>query len=399
MSLINIESLQKPIPQNRFSLFELGFRPFFLAAAVVAVVLMLWWQGLLLSLLDADVYYGAAIWHSHEMVFGFAVAVMAGFLLTAVRNWTKVQTLKGPWLAAIVILWLAGRLLPLFSTMLPPWVIAIVDSAFLPLLALFLAIPILRANKRPQLIFVAMLMLMLVGNIMVHLELLGFVVSSAEMGITLAMNTVVLMIVIMAGRVFPMFTKTGAPGAVPRKWPWLEKLAIVSMLLLLIAELLYPQAWLLTALAGIAALAHAARLWGWHSRLVWSVPLLWVLHLGYAWLVLAFALKALLITGALEPVLATHSIAAAIVVLCLGMMSRVALGHTGRALIPADSMAWAFAFINLAMVARVLVPMFVPGWSATAMIASAGLWLIAFALFVHTYLPILIRARVDGQPG
>ncbi|HHJ80008.1 MAG TPA: NnrS family protein, partial [Candidatus Tenderia electrophaga] len=165
MSLINIESLQQPIPQNRFSLFELGFRPFFLAAGVVAVVLMLWWQGLLFAVVDADAYYGDVIWHSHEMIFGFVVAVMAGFLLTAVRNWTKIQTLKGGWLAALVLLWLAGRLLPLFAAILPPWLIAIIDTAFLPLLALCLAIPILRANKRPQLIFVAMLMLMMVANI------------------------------------------------------------------------------------------------------------------------------------------------------------------------------------------------------------------------------------------
>ena len=365
----------------------------------MAVVLMLWWQGLLLSVLDADTYYGAAVWHSHEMVFGFAVAVIAGFLLTAVRNWTNVQTLKGPWLAAIVMLWLAGRLLPLFSTMVPSWLIALVDSVFLPLLALFLAIPILRAKKRPQLIFVAMLMLMLLGNIMVHLELLGITENSAEAGVTLAMNTVVLIIVIMAGRVFPMFTKNGAPGAQPRKWQWLEKIAIVSVIALLVVELVHPQARLLTALAGVAALVHAARLWGWYSRLLWSVPLLWVLHLGYAWLVLGFALKALLISGVIDPVLAIHAIAAAIAVLSLGMMSRVSLGHTGRPLIAADSMTWAFVFINLAMVARVLAPMFVPGWSAAATIISAGLWLIAFVLFVYTYLPVLSRGRVDGKQG
>ncbi len=399
MSLINIESLQKPIPQNRFSLFELGFRPFFLAAGMIAVALMLWWQGILLSMIDADIYYGGIIWHSHEMLFGFAVAVMAGFLLTAVRNWTKQQTLKGPWLAALVMLWLTGRLLPLISTVVPPWLIAIIDSAFLPLLALFLAIPILRAKKRPQLIFVAMLLLMLVANIMVHLELLGVVAGIAEAGITLAMNTVLLMIVIMAGRVLPMFTKNGAPGAEPRKWPWLEKLAIVSMLLLLIADLIYPQAWLLTGLAGFSALVHLARLWGWYSRLVWSVPLLWVLHLGYAWLVLGFALKAMPATGGLEPVFATHAMAAAIAVLCLGMMSRVALGHTGRTLMPLASIAWAFAFINLAMFARVVIPMIAPGWNTLTMLVSAGLWAIAFALFVRAYLPILINARVDGQPG
>ncbi len=399
MTLINIESLQKPIPPERFSLFELGFRPFFLAAAVAAIALMLWWLAQLFTAVDANVYYGAAIWHSHEMVFGFAVAVIAGFLLTAVRNWTSVQTLKGNSLVTLVMLWLAGRLLPLFSTIFPAWLIAVVDFAFLPLLALSVAIPILRAKKRPQLIFVAMLLLMLIGNVMVHLEILGITVGSAEAGITLAINTVVLMIVIMAGRVFPMFTKNGAPGAEPRKWPWLEKTVIATMIVLLVVELFYPQAWLVAALAAVAALAHAARLWGWYSQRVWSVPLLWVLHLGYAWLVLGFALKALVITEMIAPLLAMHAIAAAIAILCLGMMSRVALGHTGRALMPASSMSWAFALINFAMAVRVLVPMFVPDWSALAMIVSGGLWLIAFVLFVYVYLPILCRARVDGQPG
>ncbi|HHJ81065.1 MAG TPA: NnrS family protein [Candidatus Tenderia electrophaga] len=170
-------------------------------------------------------------------------------------------------------------------------------------------------------------------------------------------------------------------------------------MLLLVVELFYPQAWLLTVLACFAALVHGARLWGWYSRLIWSVPLLWVLHLGYAWLVLGLVFKAALITEAVAPVLATHALAAAIAVLCLGMMSRVALGHTGRMLMPAASMGWAFAFINLAMVARVLLPMIVPAWIIPATIASAGLWLLAFALFVHVYWPVLSRARVDGQPG
>lgn len=399
MTLINIESLKKPIPENRFSLFELGFRPFFLAAGAVAIVLILMWMGLLSSVIDADFYYGAAMWHSHEMVFGFAVAVVAGFLLTAVRNWTSVQTLRGAWLAAIVGLWLAGRVMPLLSTMAPSWLIAVVDIAFLPLLAALLAIPILRAGKRPQLIFVAMLLLLLAANVMVHLEQLGITIATAEQGITLAMNTVVLMIVIMAGRVFPMFTKNGAPGAKPRKWPSLEKAAIVSVIGLLLAELFYPQAWLIAVLAVAAALVHAVRLWGWHSRLLWSVPLLWVLHIGYAWLVLGFVFKALVITEMVTPVLAIHATAAAIAGLCLGMMSRVALGHTGRPLLPAASMAWAFALINLAMASRVLVPLLAPGLSAVATIVSAGLWLGAFVLFVYVYLPILIHARVDGQPG
>ena len=399
MTLINSDALQNPIPPQRFSLLALGFRPFFLLAGIAAIGLMLWWVAVLLSLVRVGGYYSAIGWHSHEMIFGFATAVLAGFLLTAVRNWTGVQTLKGMWLAALVGLWLAARVLPLLVTDLPPWLIAAVDLAFLPLLTVSLAVPILRGKKRPQLIFIALLALMFLANLLVHLELLGVTQDGARSGIGLGINTLLLIITIMAGRVLPMFTKNGAPGAEPRRWPWLEKTTIAVMLALLLVELVYPAPWLIAVLAASAVLAHAARLWGWYSRLIWAVPLLWVLHLGYSWLVLGFVLKVLATLGMVEAVPAMHAFAAAISVLCLGMMSRVALGHTARPLVAAGVMAWAFVLINLAMAVRVWVPIVALEWGALANFISAGLWLLAFAVFVFVYMPILSRARLDGQPG
>ena len=399
MTVVNIELPSKSIPPDRFSLFELGFRPFFLLAGLAAILLIAGWVLLLISDSVLNNYYGLALWHGHEMVFGFAVAVIAGFLLTAVRNWTNVQTVKGPGLAALVLLWLLGRVVAFFPDMLPAWLIALVDLAFLPLLAVALAIPILRSNKKPQLAFVVVLLLMFGANFMMHLNLLEITASGNEAGMNLAMNCVLLIIVIMAGRVVPFFIEKGAPGATPRKWPWLERLALATMLLFMLGVLFEVNDNVIALLAAIAALVHGLRLWGWHSKHLWQVPLLWVLLLGYAWLVLGFVLTLFVYLGLLTPMLALHAFAAAIGVLCLGMMSRVALGHTGRLLQPAKVMAWAFALINLAMLLRVSGPLFVPALEHLAVMGAAILWIAAFAIFIWIYAPILIRARVDGKPG
>ena len=172
MTLIPIESHNKPIPLDRFSLFELGFRPFFLLAGLAAIALLGWWLLILITGAEFDNYYGLALWHGHEMVFGFAAAVIAGFLLTAVRNWTNLQTLKGPALVGLALLWLAGRLFTLLPALLPMWLIAVVDLAFFPALAVSLAVPIVRANKKPQLILVVLLTLLFVANLLIHLTML-----------------------------------------------------------------------------------------------------------------------------------------------------------------------------------------------------------------------------------
>lgn len=399
MTLINIESLQKSIPPDRFSLFALGFRPFFLMAGLGALVLIGVWLLTVSGRIDLETYYGRIGWHSHEMVFGFTVAVIAGFLLTAVRNWTNVPTLHGPWLGALVGVWLLGRITPLLPG-LPQWLIAMSDLMFLPLLAVSVAVPIMRSNKKPQFVFVGILSLLFMANLLVHLQWLGVTTDTSNLGISLAINTVLLLIAIMAGRVFPFFTERGAPGVKTQSWPWVERLAFASLLSLVVAELIVPQSMLLMPLATFAAVVHAVRCWGWLSRRVWKVPLLWVLYLGYGWLVLGLFSKALAALEWLPQTLAMHAQVAAIGVLCLGMMARVALGHTGRLLQPARVVSGAFIVINVAMLVRVFGPLLVSLDKVMVVILSAGLlWMIAFTIFLIVYFPILVKARADGQPG
>lgn len=368
-------------------------------AGLAALGLISLWLLTVSGRIDLDTYYGQIGWHSHEMVFGFAVAVIAGFLLTAVRNWTNVQTLHGPWLGALVGAWLLGRIAPVLPGV-PPGLVAICDLTFLPLLAAAVAVPIIRSNKKPQLIFVAVLSLLFTSNLLVHLQWLGVTADTASLGITLGINTVVLLIVIMAGRVFPFFTVRGAPGAKSQTWPWVERLAFASLLLFMATELIIPQSLLLVPLAIFAAVVHSIRCWGWFSRGVWKVPLLWVLYLGYSWLVLGLCFKALAVLTWLPQTLALHALAATIGVLCLGMMARVALGHTGRLLQPAKTIVVAFAVINVAMLVRVFGPLFVAVDKVMNVVIIAGLlWLIAFSIFVVIYFPMLVKARIDGQPG
>lgn len=395
MSVINITPPSQQIPADRFSLFAMGFRPFFILAALAGVLLIGAWVAVLSLGTALQSPYGEILWHSHEMVFGFAVAVIAGFLLTAVRNWTSAHTLTGPPLIAMAILWLAGRVLALLPV--PNIVLALVDLLFLPALAIALLMPIIKANKKPQLIFVAIVMLMFVANLLVHLQLLGVTAASAEAGIRLGMNAILLTIIIMAGRVLPFFIERGAPGTTPKKWPWLEKLAVATFLFYMLWELLFGHSLWFSMLAALMAGIHCARLWAWYERPIWQVPLLWVLVLGYGWLLVGFVLMALSATPWASVSLANHAFAASIAVLSLGMMARVALGHTGRELKPAKLMSWAFALLNIAMLLRVFGIMLMPDM---VLLTISGLaWMAAFAIYAIVYWPILSRARIDGQPG
>ena len=377
--------------------FALGFRPFFLAAGLFAVVLL----GLWLAILQGGFAIGPlapAVWHGHEMLFGFTVAVIAGFLLTAAQNWTGIRTPSGPPLAALFLLWLAGRLGFLVPG-LPPGLVALVDLAFLPVLALVLGSPIIRANQFKNYPFPVMLLTLAVANALVHLEALGWT-ATASLGLHLANYVVVTMMVVMSGRVIPSFTDNKL-GTRARRWKTLEILVPVATLSALAAALIAPYSVVTVLLAAIAAAVNAIRLAGWYTNKFWSVPLLWILHLGYAWIVLGFALLALSAAGVSAAAdSALHAFTAGgIGVLTLGMMARVSLGHTGRLLEPPPVMRYAFVAINLAALVRVALPLFFPTAYAQGMTVSGLIWVAAFGLFVVVYAPMLLRPRVDGKPG
>lgn len=392
--------LEEPAPAARAGAwhpFGLGFRPFFLLAALAAVVLLAAWLWLRARGFAAAGYYGPVGWHSHEMLFGYAVAVIAGFLLTAVRNWTGQQTLKGAPLAALAALWLAGRLVPWAPV--PPLAVALVDLAFLPLLALSLVRP-LRAGANPaNLVFLPLLLAMAAANALVHAQALGWMNDGLPRGHDAMLVLVVLLLVLVGGRVIPFFTEKAVPGACPRRIRWVETGSMVLLPLLALGHAAGMDGAatgpLLLALGGL----QATRLAAWHHRGIWRLPILWVLYSGYGWLVVGLLLAGAADVGVFPATLATHALAVgAVGVLTLGMMARVALGHTGRALQTAPVINPAFVLLNLAAATRVFGPWGWPHAYARWIEISGGLWVIAFAILCAVYLPILLSPRVDGRP-
>jgi len=390
--------LKPPSRPAGFALFALGFRPFFLAAGLFAIVLL----GLWLAVLQGRIATGPlapAVWHGHEMLFGYTVAVIAGFLLTAAQNWTGIRTPSGTPLAALFLLWLAGRLGFLVPG-LPTGLVATIDLLFLPVLALVLAWPIVKAKQLSNAPFPIMLLALAAANALVHGEALGWTAASASLGLHLATYVVVTMMVVMSGRVIPSFTDNKLRTQA-RRWKAIEWLVPVATLGALVAALLAPDSLVTVLLAAIAAAVHVIRLAGWYTGKFWSVPLLWILHLGYAWIALGFALLALSAAGMVSATGASlHAFTTGgIGVLTLGMMARVSLGHTGRLLEAAPLMTLAFVAINLAALVRVAMPLFFPAAYAQGMAAAGLVWMAAFGLFAAIYTPILLRPRVDGKAG
>jgi len=378
--------------------FALGFRPFFLCAGLSGVLLLVAWLCFLAGHLPANTYYGPIGWHSHEMLFGFTTAIIAGFLLTAVRNWTGINTVTGKPLAALAGLWLAGRILPFLPV--PAGLIAVVDLAFLPMLALALRYPLMKAESKNNRVFLLALALAAFANLLVHLQALGVTTGSAVAGTGMMRYLILWLLVIVTGRIMPFFTRTGAPGVMPVSRDDIENLAVIFLFGLMIADVLFPASWLSGLMAAALTVVHIIRVKGWYDRRIWAHPILWVLYTAYFWLIASFALQAMSGAGWIAPNLATHAFTYGTVgIFTMGMMSRVALGHTGRMLETVKPINIAFIILNVGAFVRVVMPIVAPGQYNIWLFISGGLWLVGFLIFCVVYLPILISPRADGQPG
>ncbi len=354
-------------PVFDYPLFAMGFRVFFALAGLSALALIALWNRVSNGSLHLDLYFPGSLWHAHEMLLGYAAAVIAGFLLTAVKNWTGMQTVTPDQLASLCILWLYGRVAPFYAGLLPDVLIAAVDFAFMPVLAYFVSKPILKTGQIKQLIFVAALLLMAIANALIHAQILGVFETGAALGLNLLIAAIVIMITVIAGRVFPFFTERGLSGVICIRNPMLDIAAVVASLAAFIL-LLFDVSGAILAVSAIAALVvNVMRVAGWYDRRIWFLPLLWVLYIGYGWLVFGFALLSLSAFSLVSTSLALHAFTVGgIGVLSLGMMARVALGHTGRALKTSNLMAIAFVLINLAALFRVLFAAIVPPGTAVS---------------------------------
>jgi uncharacterized protein involved in response to NO len=397
---LHIQQPGQKVPS--FALFNLGFRPFFLFAAIFAAVSILVWGGLYVYGWPAPHATVAPMqWHAHEMIFGYAMAVVAGFLLTAVRNWTNIPTLRGSKLAALLAAWLAARVLMLVAPglVLP---IAILDVGFNIALAIAIAIPLVQAKQMKQLGIVSKIVLLGMANALFYLGALGLLDHGVRWGLYSGLYLILSLIFVMARRVVPFFIERGVGYPVQlTNRTWVDRSSLVLLLLFWIVDVFLEQA----VLAGVLAMGlfavHVVRLADWHTPGVWKKPLLWVLFLGYGGAISGFLLKALTPVVPLPPYLAVHAFAVGgIGLMTVGMMARVALGHTGRSIQePPRVLAPIFFLLAGAFVVRVLLPMFDAVHYVLWVGVSQALWLTAFGLLAVIYAPILIKARVDGQPG
>lgn len=383
------------------AIFAKGFRAFFVLAALHAIVMIPLWLFFRAGAVTIEGSLLPTVWHGHEMVFGFATAVVAGFLLTAASNWTKRETASGGWLAALCLVWLAGRAAMLVGPRLPPIVVAVTCLAFLPLLAFAVGRPIvLSRSTRNYGIVVALLGLWL-AQLLTHAGALSGSILWQTAGPKVGVGLVIVLILVIGGRIIPLFTRNTTKAEDIRSLPWLDRIAIGGAVATLLADALSIGGWPFAAAAGVTAIASAARALHWGTRRSLSDPLLWVLHLGYAFVPLGFALRAIAVfVPRVADSTAQHALTVgAIGTLTLGMMARVALGHTGRPLKAPPSLAFAFGAMILAALARVIGPI-VGGAVETPMIHVAGTaWTLAFAIYLVRLGPLLFRPRPDGRPG
>ncbi|MDH1444141.1 NnrS family protein [Pseudomonas sp. GD03721] len=376
--------------------WRLGFRPFFVAGALFALLAVALWAAVLHGLTSPAVPGGMLAWHRHEMPFGFGLAIIAGFLLTAVQNWTGRPGLSGRPLIALFGLWLAARLV--WFIPVPLALLIALQLAFIGLFIAQMARQLIAARQRNNYPILLVLSLLTLCQ---SLTLAGLALGDDSLqrrGALAALWLIAVMLSLIGGRVIPFFTQRGL-GRVEAfaAHPWLDRLLLVCGVLV---AALFASGHNLQAspsLAGpfiVLSVLHGLRLWRWHLRGVWRVPLLWSLHLGYAWLLIATLGMAAWHLGWLaQPSLASHALAVgAMGGLILAMMARVSLGHTGRALQPPQAMAWAFGLLNLGALIRVSA-------GSSGLWLAALCWAVAFALFAWYYAPLLCRARVDGHPG
>jgi uncharacterized protein involved in response to NO len=391
-------------PPRGFALLSYGFRPFFLAGGAYALVMIPWWM---YRFAHGGASFGGLppmYWHAHEMIYGFVMAAIAGFLLTAVPSWTGERGFAGPPLIVAVTLWLAGRVVMSLAGDMPFWLLAAAELALVPWLIGLLAPPILRTRNRNLPLLAVLLVLWLIDAAFIA-SLWRVDAALAGGSARLAIDFVLILITVIGGRIVPAFTanalrrRGGEPNLVTRTW--LEYVVIGLMVAIALVDVFAPNGIASGVLAALAALAHAGRMSGWRSFRTGGEPILWIMHVAYAWLPLGLALKACALLG--DAAWASkwlHALATgAMATMILAVMTRTALGHTGRPLVVARAIAVAYLLLTCTALLRTFGVALFPAHYLLTLELSALTWMACFGIFLVVYAPILWRPRADGRPG
>ena len=381
-----------------FRLLGEGFRVFFLSAglfAVLAIGLWTWWLARPFDLPASS----PVDWHAHEMIFGYATAALGGFFLTAVPNWTGARAARHVFIGMVAALWLAGRIAIFWSGLVPPVVVAVVDLAFLPVLAAKIATQLIRRPKPQNVMFLALLAILWTANLFVHLEWTGVTGDTAQRGLHAGLYLLVALIAVLGGRITPAFTRnamtrTGRESGLPRSFAGLDAPAIAAAIALPLATLAALPGAVTGTLALAAGTGQIARLAFWRPGFTRAQPILWSMHLAFALLGLGLILTGLAQFGLGDPVAALHVLAiGGVGGMTLAVMSRASLGHGGRPLVAPRPVAAAYALVPAAAALRWMAPalsdLYLP-----ALLGAGTLWVAAFALYLLALWPVFWTPRL-----
>jgi uncharacterized protein involved in response to NO len=381
-----------------------GFRFFFLSAGIFSVFAMLAWTVWLGvhaaggTFVSTPMSMAPHLWHAHEMVYGYTAAVIAGFFVTAVPNWTGTKEAGSLFVIVSGTVWLAGRFAIWFSNGIDPVIVAAVDLAFVPVLSTAVLGRLARKSQARNMVFLALLTALLTGNLMMHLEWIGWTDDTAQAGVRMGIFTSTAMIAIIGGRVVPAFTRnallrSGYQGSLPVSHVWLDRCSILLVLLAALTFLPFVPEALTGGLCLAAGVVTLLRLAGWQGWAARKEPILWILHAAYLLLGTGYLVYGVsVLTGEYSETAALHLLAAgAIGSMTLAMMTRASLGHAGLPLRVSRPIVLAYVLLIAAALVRSF-GLTALGYFET-MLLSGSLWVLAFGLYVWVYFPILTTPR------
>lgn len=378
-------------------LLRLGFRPFYLGGALLAALMVPLWVAIFLGLVPISPAVPPLLWHAHEMLFGFAAAIIVGFLMTAGKAWTGLATPRGSALAALALLWLAARVASVFG---PYMVYAVLDMALLPLVAATLVTLFLRARSYNNLPMGLILALLASANLVFHLTVSGVVNVPVMAPLYAGLALIVMIESVIAGRVIPSFTMGATPGLKLVSTTWLERATLGLTALGLLLWVVAPPSVVGLFVLALACGLHAKRLAGWRPAVTRGRPVLWILHAAYAWIPLGLGLLALAQIGIVPVSVGVHALAVgATGGLIIGMITRTARGHTGRPIMVSTPEVVAYGLVMTAAVLRVLLPLVAPSLYMAALVGAAVAWSVAFGIYLWIFTPWLMTTRLDGKDG
>jgi uncharacterized protein involved in response to NO len=389
---------------SRWVPFAYGFRPFFLLAGIYAAIGMSVWLWAYIAGWSPLPSLPPQLWHSHEMLFGFIAAAVAGFVLTAVPSWTGSRGFAGAPLVVLVMLWLAGRIAFAFFDEIPLDLVILAEVLFLPAVIVTIAPSLFRTRNRNIVLLLVIAAFWAADLVFLHAIRSGDI-AAASAALRVGIDVILFLLTIIAGRIVPSFTANALRNqgmeVSLRSSKLIERGVFIAMLAYIAVDVFPAERMLVVAVSAIAAALHFVRMSGWHSLKSRHDPIVWILHIAYLWLPLGLALRAVFLSGGyVWAAFWQHALAAgAAATMILAVMTRASLGHTGRPLVVAPMTTVAYVSLALAIAVRVFGPALLPVSYMTNVVVAACLWVLAFTLFAIVYAPILLGPRVDGKSG